>query len=1782
MSSHGDAPRDGDRSVAIIGMAGLFPGAPDVETFWENIVAGVDAIGDPPDWGEDFPCDPGSSANDRVYTKRGGYLGDLVTFDPLAYGVMPRAVDGGEPEHFVALRLAHEALADAGYLDRDFHRERTAVILGRGTYVNRGMIAALQHGLVVDQTVRLLGELHPEYAAAELDRIKRVLKASLPPFDSETAQSLSHSAMCGRIANRLDLKGPAYAVDAACASSLIAVELAMKELYHGSCDLALAGGIQISTTFPILLLFCQLGALSRNGQVRPFHPEADGTLLGEGAGVLALKRLADAERDGDRIYAVVKSVGVASDGRAVGVLAPRVEGQELALRRAYERAGVAPETVGLMEAHGTGTPLGDATEIEAIHRVFGARRGTFPSCALGAVKSMIGHSIPAAGAAGLIKVALALYRKVLPPTLHADVDDPRLAAGPFYLNSEARPWIHGGALPRRAAVSAFGFGGINAHAVLEEHAGATVSTARRWRPARQDSELFVIEAPSREELGARCQGLQRFLEANADVAPEDLAYTLAGARDGESEWCLAVVAASRDEFDRKLAHAVERLQRPSAERIKDRSGIFCFPDPLGREAKIAFLFPGEGAQYEGMLRDLCIHFDDVRAAFDRMDGALIDHERGALPSQFVFPPPGHGAGGGQRAARLLEMDAAVEAVFTANQGLYALVRRFEIRPDAVVGHSSGEYSAVLAAGAVNLSVEQRLVEHVREMNRVTEVAARRGLVAEGVLLAVGLSKPEALDAVLRESDGALHLAIDNCPHQVVLCGSQAAASRAQERLQAEGAVCQRLPFNRGYHTPLFAAFSDELRHFFESVEFVTPRIPLYSCMTAAAVSDRPEEIRRLIREQWAHPVRFRETIEAMYAAGVRIFVEIGPRGNLSAFVADTLGKRPHLAVPANVTTRSGITQLHHLLGLLVAHRVPLNLAPLFEGRGLRQLPVESLWTGAHVATPTRRAARLLTALPLLRAAAAKDQAATGEEVARRPSSSKPAAFDSRAHLESVPGDLAAEVAVALQGDANRGQASWRPEAADVMSAYLRNMEEFLSTQEEVMQAFLEGAADGHDRAPVESFGPGTVSSAAGPTPTDGVAHTAASVGPPSVDTGVRRGRARVGEPGDIAELLRDLISDKTGYPPDMIDPTLDLEADLGIDSIKRVEILGAFDAETGLIGAEMDGIAPLRTLGQMIQFLTARAPLPGGPPQEAAVPRRQPWLLLGDVACGNDRDEMAVRCTLSLDEERFLQDHLLGGRVSPDAAVKALPVFPLAMSLELMAEAAALAAPGRRPIGFRDVHAHRWLAFVTDRVEVEVVARPCARDAVDVSVRSVLEGGNVEPSPLVAGTVVMGPAFPAPAVPSPAPLRAERAPRWQPAELYDERMSHGMFHGPAFRGVASMDAVGENGADATLRSLPADTLLRSRPHPEFAIDPLLIDAAGQVLGYWNADQLEPAVVVFPVGIREIAIYGPRLDAPETARCTVRVVFCDASRIIADIEIVAADGNLLARLGGWEVKRFPLPQRFYAFRLAPRDAMLSVPMPGVLPAEGVAGCRFVLPDIFSGPDGVLWREVHAHLVLSRREREVWRSMKATEKRRTEWLIGRVAAKDAVRLLLRTRYGLAVYPSEVEIAPDAQGRPGASGTWRERMRGVPLVSLAHSGNVAVALACEGQPGDGIGIDLERLGERTENIERVAFTPGERRHLDAVAPSARDEWVLRLWCAKEAVAKALGSGLVSGPLNAAIRTLDPNTGTVGLLLSGELASRFPGLRSTELTAHTLRDGEEILAVATQGGDREEAPAA
>ena len=671
-------------AVAIVGIACTYPGARNKEQFWNNIVSGVDAVEDvsPNRWDPDVFYDPDPAVKDKIYCKKGGWIGDSFVFNPLRHGVMPSALKGTEPDHLLVLRTVYEALEDASLVDEGrLDGQRVNVIVGKGNYQGPGATALMYRGIVTEIAIKAVRDLHPEFDATHLDELRAALRRDLPPFNGEVAGGLIPNICTGRVANRMDFKGRNFTIDAACASSLIATEIAMEDLASGKADLVLAGGVHIFAHVPFLQVFDAMQAMSLSSTIRPFDENCDGTMSGEGVGILALKRVEDATRDGDRIYAVIRGAGSSSDGRAKGVTTPRVEGEELAMRRAYEAAGIDPRSINLIEAHGTGTAVGDAAESNALRAVFGPSDRGRPYCAVGSVKSMIGHAMPAAGAAGLIKAALSIYHKTLPPTIHCKKprEDLSTSDSSFYVNSETRPWIRPSQEgPRRAGVSAFGFGGVNAHIILEQHvsteAESDATLQREW-----GSELITLSGASRETLLGEIERVRSYVLEAPRTPLRNLAYTLnCSVRPGE--WRLAVVATSIDDLAAKLERGKSRVEDPSVETFKDIQGIYFFSNSEIRDGKLAVLFPGEGSQYLNMLSDLCLHFPAVREAFERADGAREDHSRKPT-SAVVFPPPAFSEE--QKAAQeaeLYSIDRATESVLTGGGASIACSNSLDCGP----------------------------------------------------------------------------------------------------------------------------------------------------------------------------------------------------------------------------------------------------------------------------------------------------------------------------------------------------------------------------------------------------------------------------------------------------------------------------------------------------------------------------------------------------------------------------------------------------------------------------------------------------------------------------------------------------------------------------------------------------------------------------------------------------------------------------------------------------------------------------------------------------------------------------------------------------------------------------------------------------------------------------------------------------------------------------------------------------------------------------------------------
>ena len=1787
------ASSNGD--IAISGMACIFPGAPNLSTYWQNICSKVDAVSDPPqDWGDELFFDPNSQENDRIYCKRGGYLGDLASFDPLSYGVMPSSVDGSEPDHFLALRVAHEALDDAAFDRRAIDKNRVAVILGRGTYVNRGYTGLVQHGLVLDQTIRLLRQLHPEHSEQELNSIKHELKAALPPFNAEVAPGLVPNIVTGRIANRLDFMGPNYTVDAACASSLVAVELGMKELRSGNCDVAIVGGVHASTPPPILMIFCQLNALSRKGRIRPFDKDADGTLLGEGVGIIVLKRLEDAERAHDRIYAVLKGIGIASDGRALGLLAPRVDGEELALRRAYLEAAVSPESIELIEAHGTGTPVGDATELEALTKVFACSDSNRPPwCALGSVKSMISHLIPAAGIAGLIKTALALHHKILPPTLHVDQANAKLhAAGtPFYLSTETRPWIHGAETPRRAGVNAFGFGGINAHAIVEEYTRLKPESFsnfnRQWA-----TELCVFQAESRADLLAQRKASLQYLAEHQDAELRDVAYTLnSRLRAGSTR--LALVASSTLDLKEKFEYATKRLQDPSCQRIKEVSGIYFFQEPLCRKGKLAFVFPGEGSQYTNMLSDLCMHFPEAREWFDVVDRAFAAQKSKVLPSQVIFPPPSFRTG--NKDEQLWQMDVGAESVFAANQALFAVLKRLHLRPDGVVGHSTGEYSALLAAGILQFDNQEQVSQSILALHTVYQKFVTEEGIPQAILLAVGGADPAFVASLVQNSGGELCLAMDNCPHQVILSGSRSAIDRAAEQLRGKGAICSQLPFQRAYHTPQFHTFCERLIDHFQNLPVQSPTCEIYSCVTSSPYPHAPAAIRKLAVEQWERPVRFRQTIEAMYAAGFSVFVEVGPRGNLTAFVNDILAGRPFLAVSADLARRSGTTQLNHMLGLLVAHGAELYLQHLYTSRAA-QLLTEAKAVQNGTAPP--RSVRLAMGLAPLRLKTngpnpQSTVSSGGASVTPTAKATSSTAKTDRAGLQIVARSAAHPAARSLDLTHFRESAEPPPSAdvatvaedlrAQVMHEHLQTMERFLATQKGVMRAFLRTATAGseiscHRAQTVSRPVPEEVSEPveAEKTQCSSDRHTASSETEPiEQETPPNDKTAKLSAPefASIQQTFLSVLAERTGYPLGMLGPMLNLEADLGIDSIKRIEILAALQRIAGVPrGEDMDTVSKLKTIEQVVDFLSS-ASQPMAASSTTVQPPASNFPLLGTVSAPIQGKHLEATIEFTLTEHLFLRDHTLGAGVSEsDPELRGLAVVPLTFSMEILAEAAAALCPGKVVTRMEKIRAHRWIKLDADPTILKVVAK-ISQDlpsACEVRIVSAGEGDAMDasrpPITVVEAIVVVSDDYPPPPAAGEFVLSSPRLSKWKHSELY----SGYMFHGPTLRAVSEMRLFGNDGAVAALAALPSKGLLRSNSNPEFLIAPVLLDAAGQVVAFWLEEFAQDAFHIFPFELEALEIYSPACEQDEQIECRARIGTFGDMQLRSDIDLIREE-KVAIRMSGWRDKRFHLPESFYRLRISPKDTFLTHLWDVQISTEACGDlCCARLDDLapaFLESSSHIWQSVLAHLVLCAEERRNWLALTGTESRRLHWLLGRVAAKDAVRMLLSKKYGWEIYPADIHITHEADGRPGVRLLMEKEFPHPICISIAHIEGVAMAAAAERTNIDSIGVDIERIGRVGADFHDLAFVREERRLIADMGSSQSEEWSLRLWCAKEAVAKALGSSVPASPTELVAQRIEPETGRVELAFSPESAKRR-GTNGNRYLACTLRERDLVAA--------------
>lgn len=905
--------------IAIIGMGALFPRAQSPEKFWENIVSRVDAIGEiPPDrWDWRLYYDPDPAAPDKIYAKKGGFLDD-IPFDPMRFGIPPIYLKSIEPIQLLALEAVRRALDDAGCGDGDFDRENTSVILGSA--LSQGDLGS---GYIVrSELPQIVGETNSDV----WDRLPEWTEASFAGY--------LLNVMAGRVANRFDLGGTNQTVDAACGSSLAAVKVAVDELRMGRSNMAISGGVDATQNPFSYLSFCKTQALSASSTARAFDKSADGTVLSEGVGIVILKRLDDARRDKDRVYAVIKGIGSSSDGKALSLYAPNPTGQIRAFKRAYGEAGFEPGTLGLMEAHGTSTGAGDQAEVETMIRAFASGRVTPKSCAIGSIKNQIGHTKGAAGAASLIKAALALYHKTLPPHINVrepldPIADPQ---SPVYVLRRAAPWMAHPAHPRRAGVSSFGFGGTNFHAVLEE--GASDHDAAPAGGEAWPYELFVFRAPDGATLVQELSALIDALGAGAAPRLRDLALSCAQRAQSRQSmpFCVSAVVRSLTHLGlslkEALPHVEGRSQRPLLPHVRVETDAASVGGP------IAFVVPGLGSQYPGMAREVSVYFPEVRQALEEADRILIESFPQPL-SRYIIPPDAFNEAEEKRNADAFEnTHVTVSALYAVQCGLADLAGRLGLAPAMAMGHSFGEPMALHLAGGMSRENFLRLGE------------ARSRIMADfsaqnpGAMGAVKLPRAETEQRLNRFA--GVSVGNTNAPDQTVISGPRDQVIAALNALGAEGVRVHQIPGDCAFHSPHFEPVRQVLLDLFSGAAVEPAKsIGLYANNSGALFPRHVQGIRERLALHLIDPVEFQRGLDAMYADGARVFVELGPKSVLTNLVHENLKNRPHTAVSLD-GEGGGLQGFLKGLGLLAARGVAFDLPALFAGRKAELVDLDRL------------------------------------------------------------------------------------------------------------------------------------------------------------------------------------------------------------------------------------------------------------------------------------------------------------------------------------------------------------------------------------------------------------------------------------------------------------------------------------------------------------------------------------------------------------------------------------------------------------------------------------------------------------------------------------------------------------------------------------------------------------------------------------------------------------------------------------------------------------------------
>lgn len=1200
--------KSGHHKIAIVGTGALFPGALTSKEFWLNVLAERDFIRDVPatHWLKEDYYDPNDRSGDKIYCKRGAFLDD-VPFDPVEFGMPPNMLSTTDTVQLLSLVVARDVLADTiSFQNGKTDPKNVGVILGvaGGTELIGQMSARIRRP---EWTKVMREQGLPE---SQVQEICDGIANSYTKWNENTFPGLLGNVVSGRVANRFNLNGTNCVIDAACASSLGAIKMAMQELQLETTDMVISGGADALNDIFMYMCFSKTTALSPTEDCRPFSAAGDGTVLGEGVAMLALKRLEDAERDGDKIYAVISSIGSSSDGKSKSIYAPDSNGQSIGIRRAYKHAGFDVNEIELIEGHGTGTMAGDAAEFAGLKLAYGETEAK-QYCALGSVKSQIGHTKSAAGAVSVLKTAMALSNAIFPPTIKVDRPNPamEIASSPFYLNTVARPWIHDPATSRKAAVSSMGFGGTNFHVAMEEYLPAANRTRKVYRVGK---ELFVFGTPIVTEL---VNSLKTLTAETNEGNFMETAIATQKAFDHTAVCRISVLATDIEALKKYCTQAIDMLARGQQKFDIAGSIYFSQEAPV---SKIAFLAAGQGSQYLNMGADLLMQYDAAMQPWNL--ASSLNLEPGKKLNHVVYPIPVFNEVDLMAQKKtIIDTRWAQPAIGTLALSHLELLKGLGVKADFAGGHSYGEIVALYASG---------VIKNAEDMIRISRL--RGELMAgssseQGAMTAV-FCGAEPIRVLITQTGSPVVIANLNSPSQTVIGGTAEEIEIFETKLTDAGHKFQRLHVSTAFHSRLVAPAAGKFKEALQQYKFVKPAIPVYSNTTAGLYPISAKEIAATLAGQLAEPVAFTQQVTNMHDAGAQLFLEIGPGKVLSSFVKEILADRPHIMISMDGGARQNSKDaLWTALAQLSVAGVSCTFESLWNGVDIQikhqQTRKPSVATvqinGSNLNKPYPPKGGY-SSLPAPNPEKLVSQPVVVNTVNQPVAAVQPVVQTITHHIEQK--NQLPQTKIQQTRKMTEADNQWINAFQEIQKNMLTAQRSFQDTLAQNHQLFLQtsqmafeqlGRLAGNQpvqyltsyqapqpetrqisasvQAPIQAPIQAPVQVAA--------PHPVLAAPAPQVVQAPQPVPVLVVAPAttemDFEDTLLTIVAEHTGYPKEILDLDTDMESGLGIDSIKRVQILAAIqEVFPTLKKAETAKLAAMHTLAEILAYAREDAPQP--------------------------------------------------------------------------------------------------------------------------------------------------------------------------------------------------------------------------------------------------------------------------------------------------------------------------------------------------------------------------------------------------------------------------------------------------------------------------------------------------------------------------------------------------------------------------------------------------------------